>query len=418
MKRMLLRSPKDPFETASPETVLSNDLMSYNSGNLLFLEAAYRLLDTRETEITPDRQAAHKMGAAYINEHFDVYVVTLANAFRPSFEQSLQRLTDVIEGLTIPVVVLGVGLQANLPFDLETPRPFDGTVKAFVKAVLDHSSSIGVRGEYTHDYVRWLGFRDVEVIGCPSMFLHGRDLLVTKRTPTLERDARITMNITPRVREMEPLVRSHLERYPNLRYIAQDRPALQLMLWGEDPATAGQTSPMPIHVSHPFYRDRKALFFVDPWPWLEYMRGVDFTFGTRIHGNIAALLGGSPAYVLAHDTRTLELARYFQIPHRAVTGLPPGTDAAELYAGSDYGPMMAGQAERFRIFLDYVERHGLHHIYEPGEDATAFDRRIATVRFPPAVGVRRAPRARFAAYRARRFVRRATGAARRRLLPA
>ena len=355
---MLIRSPKGPFEAASPENVLSDDLMAYNSGNLLFLEAAYKLLDTRGTEIAPDRQAAHKMGAPYINEHFDVYVVTLANAFRPSFEKSLGLLTKVIEDLTIPVVVLGVGLQAPLPYDPSASRPFDGTVKAFVKAVLDRSGSIGVRGEYTQDYLRQLGFRDVEVIGCPSMFLHGSELLVTKRTPTLGRDARIAMNVTSRVREMAPLVMSHVERYPNLRYIAQDRIALRLMLWGEDPKTASETSPMPVHVSHPLFRDDKTLFFVDPWPWLEYMRTVDFTFGTRIHGNIAALLAGTPSYVLAHDTRTLELARYFEIPHRVVAGLPPETDAADLYAEADYGPMIAGHAERFRTFIAYVERHG------------------------------------------------------------
>lgn len=388
MKRILIRLPKSPFETASPERVLAEDLMAYNSGNLIFLESAYKLLDTRDAEITPDRLEAHAMGPGYINEHFDIYVITLANAFRPTFEKSLQRLSRVIEQLTIPVAVLGVGLQAPLPYESGVARPFDDQVKAFVGAVLDRSPSIGVRGEYTYDYLRQLGFSDVEVIGCPSMFLHGDKLTVTKRTPTLDRDARIAMSVTTRVSAVGPMVTSHLERYPNLRYVAQDRYALNLMLWGEDPATADRVNPMPVHISHPFFRDDRTLFFVDPWPWLDYMREVDFAFGTRIHGNIAALIAGTPGYVLAHDSRTLELARYFDIPHRLVSDLTPETDASELYAEADYGPLMAGHKQRFRTFIDYVERHGLSHVFQPGEDPRAFDARMAEIRFPPAAHVK------------------------------
>ena len=46
-------------------------------------------------------------------------------------------------------------------------------------------------------------------------------------------------------------------------------------------------------------------------------------------------------------------------------------------------------AARFRTYLDYVESHGLHHVFLPGEDPNAFERRIATVRFPEVVRVRR-----------------------------
>ena len=54
MTRILLRMPKGPFEIASPERALSRDLIGYNTGNLIFLEAAYKLLDTRDAVITPD----------------------------------------------------------------------------------------------------------------------------------------------------------------------------------------------------------------------------------------------------------------------------------------------------------------------------------------------------------------------------
>jgi len=386
--QILLRSPKTPFETTSAEKALSKNLLGHNSGNLVFLETAYKILDTRDAEITPDRFAAYKMGADEINERFDVYVIPLANAFRPTFVASLERLTKVLEGLKIPVVVLGAGLQSPLPYAAGEERPFDDGVKAFARAVLDRSASIGVRGEYTQDYLQRLGFRDVEVIGCPSMYMRGDQLSVTKRVPSLTPESRIAINLTRRVKAMGPIVASHVERYPNLRYIAQENETLRLLLWQEDVYNSPPDYPMPSRVDHPLIRDDKTRLFLDPWPWLEYMRGFDFSFGNRIHGNIVGLLAGTPSYVLAHDTRTLELAKYFQIPHREAAGLSPDTDAAELYEEADYGPMIAGHAERFRTFIDYMERHGLHHIFEPGEDLTKFDRQVAEVDYPPAVRLR------------------------------
>ena len=181
---------------------------------------------------------------------------------------------------------------------------------------------------------------------------------------------------------MGPVITSHVARYPNLEYIAQDRDSLRLLLWGDEPEGASPSSPMPIHRSHPLIRDDKTRFYVDPWPWLDDVRRMDFMFGTRIHGNIVALLAGTPSYVIAHDTRTLELARYFGIPHRTTAEVTPDMDAADLYAEADYAGVMTGHAARFAVFTDYLERQGLRHVFQPGEDPTAFDRRIAAIDFP------------------------------------
>jgi hypothetical protein len=180
-----------------------------------------------------------------------------------------------------------------------------------------------------------------------------------------------------------------LDRYPNLEYIGQNRDALRLLLWGVGSDTIPDPSPFPAHRSHRLLREDRTRMFVDPWPWFDHLRQLDFVFGTRIHGNVAALLAGTPAYVLAHDSRTLELARTFEIPHRLMTDVRPETDAAELYAEADYGPLVTGHPARFERFIGFVERHGLRHVFEPGEDPSAFDRKIASIDFPPAVRVRR-----------------------------
>ena len=285
------------------------------------------------------------------------------------------------------MTVLGVGVQSGVGSNqTERLQPIEGSVRAFCTAVLDHSPTIGVRGEVTYDYLRGLGFRDVEVIGCPSMFFNGPDMAIAKRTPTLERDAALAINVTPYVKPMGDIVMSHHARYPNLRYVAQDLASLQLLLWGEPDQATARPANMPFHATHPLYLEDKVRLYVDPWPWFDALSTADFAFGSRIHGNIAALLAGTPSYVLAHDSRTLELARYFEIPHRRIQDIQPGTDAAELYAEADYTALNQGHPGRFAIFTDFLSRHGLGHVFAEGEDPTWFGRRVAEIQYPPGVG--------------------------------
>jgi hypothetical protein len=385
MTRILLRAPKDPFEVVDAERTLERNLIATNSGNLVFIGAAHKILSAPGVEIEPDRLRTRPRDAAFINERYDAYVIPLANAFRPSFEAALIQLTGLIERLRIPVVVLGVGAQATIDYDWSRLAPMAGSVKAFVGAVLDHGPTIGVRGELTGDYLRSLGFRDVEVVGCPSMFLWGDHMDVRKRSATLTTDARLAITVSPYRKVMGQIVVSHHARYPNLTYVAQDLPSLELLVWGESVQSAAREDPLPVHVSHPLYREDKVRFYLDPWPWIDDLREQDFSFGTRIHGTIATLLAGTPAVLLAHDSRTLELARHFGIPHRRLSEVTPDLDAAELYAEADFTGLNAGHPARFAAFMDYLGRHGLDPAFAHPGAAEDWDARIAAAAFPPAV---------------------------------
>ena len=387
MKEILLRARKDPFDAVSPEATLVGNLIAENAGNLIFSTAAYKIIGTADTRITADRFVIDPAAAGRINERYDAYVIPLANAFRISFEPVLIRMTQLIRRLRIPVVILGVGAQSTVLNDPARLERIEPAVRDFVTAVLDRSPSIGVRGEFTHDYLRGLGFRDVEVIGCPSMFIHGERLHIEKRRPALEPDARLAINVSPYVKAMGPVVMHHVERYPDLTYIPQDLASLERLLWGDPAPVADPAEPLPIHLAHPLFRDDKVRFFVDPWPWFDYLATMDFSFGTRIHGNIAALIAGTPSFVLAHDSRTLELVRYFEIPHRLMADVRPDVDAAELYEEADYGPLNRGHAARLATFLGYLERHGIDHIFRSNAPDPDVDTRMAATPFPAAVTI-------------------------------
>ncbi|WP_341718207.1 polysaccharide pyruvyl transferase family protein [Micromonospora sp. FIMYZ51] len=397
MTRVLLRSAKDPFTPVSPELSLAlykHGIFGRNVGNLVFTEAVHKLISVPGNEIVSNSFLSERPGVdqAYvdrINEQFDLFVVPLANAFRMSFLENLKRLTWVIERLRIPVVVVGVGVAGG-PRSLADPFPpptdeLRVAVRRFVRAVLERSATIGVRGEFTRNYLAELGFGDdvVDVVGCPSLFRDGPDLQITKRVAGITRESRFTINISPYVYLMDKIGTRHAERYPNMVYVPQGDEVLELLLWGSHPEKV--RAGLPHHRGHQLYREDRIRFFVDGWTWMRYLAEQEFSFGTRIHGNIAALAAGTPAFVLAHDSRTLELARYHDIPHRLLPDVSPDVDAAELYAEADYTAFNAGQAERWDRFASFLERNGIEHIFQPGKANPGYDARLDAAGLPPAV---------------------------------
>ncbi|WP_416237876.1 polysaccharide pyruvyl transferase family protein [Streptomyces sp. NEAU-W12] len=393
MKRILIRSGKSPFRVATPTEFMHQDLIGTNTGNLLFSDSAHKMLSAPDTEVVSNgiRTDPSARRAAEINEQYDAFVVPLANAFRPTFQASLDRLSTLVEQLTIPVVVFGVGAQTGDDYDTEQLRPLNASVRRFISAVLDRSASIGVRGELTARYLTGLGFPAdrIDIIGCPSMFLHG-DTFPDIRPVELTGSSRLALNLSPNaipVGDISGLARHAWERYPDLLYYAQNLVDAELLFWGDLTPETGIEKPFPLQLSHELLRENKVRMPLDPATWIDELRGRDFAYGTRIHGNIAALLAGTPSVVLTHDSRTLELCRYFDIPHVPLATLAADTDPRDLYEAADYSPMIKNHGERFERIVSFLDRNDLRNTYSHGDGGAAFDARLAALDLPASMPV-------------------------------
>jgi Polysaccharide pyruvyl transferase len=389
MPQILIRAHKNPFTVADADTTYRQNLIGNNTGNLVFSQAVYRLLSAAANDLETSGLA--KSNPRVINSRFDHVVIPLANAFRPTYIETLDALSNLIEQLTVPVTVLGVGEQASLNGVYKGADSVKPATTRFVRAVLDRSPSIGVRGERTRDYLKSLGFGDehVKVIGCPSMFMYGPDLNVEKKVESLSVDSTIAMNVSPYVAEMGPISLYAAEHFPRLVYMAQNIQTLELMLYGSYPKgkrmNAVAAKGAPITLDHPLIRSDRVRFFLDPKTWFDHLAQYDFSFGTRIHGNIAALLAGTPALLLAHDSRTLELAEYHEIPHRTINSIENDGDAISLYAECDWNRLNKAHPDRWDTFAAFLHDHNLTHVYDEGQSANAFDERLAATDFPPPV---------------------------------
>lgn len=390
-----MRAGKSPFEIIDPIVSLEDypaGVFGMNVGNFVYSDAMHRIISTPSTDVLPNGFLGERFGVTSryidsVNADFDRFVIPLANAFRVSFLGSLYRLAQTVKRLKIPVTVVGVGVAGGAgslqrPVE-EVPSELKSAVKKFVNAVLDRSASIGVRGENTRRFLRNLGYGDdvIDVIGCPSLFRNGLEQRIDKRVPAIGPESKLSINVTPYVPYMGPCSLHHAARYPNLTYIPQDLATMRTMAWGANPGSFAED--MPTHTGHPFYREDRMLFFADSRSWIDHLKTVEFSFGTRIHGNIAALMAKTPAVVLVHDTRTQELVDYHEIPHRRVPDLPPGIDAAQLYEEADFTRFNAAHKEKFETFTKFLDRNGVDHIFKPGKANPDYDAALAALPLPP-----------------------------------
>lgn len=358
MKDILIRAGMFPGQEADAITCWRENLIANNSGNIIFSESVLRAIYHPENHYTPTY--AVPKNADEVNERYSAFVLPLANAFRKSFAPRLRAYTALIRQLKIPCIVVGVGAQTNLQHSLLAKSEIDEDVKDFVSAVLDKSHSIGVRGHFTAQYLAQLGFKDrVNVIGCPSMYLHQGKVRIHKQ-PTWPAPARIAVNMTPHLPDnICNWFRSVWRQHTDSHYIMQDIGDLALLLWGQTNGAIKKGDAIPAQLNHPYITRKNAYMFSDVASWLGHLRGHDFSVGTRIHGNIFALLAGTPAVVVAHDSRTLEMAEYFHIPVVRGPDVDGNTNLAELYQAADFTRLEQTLPEKFANFCQFLHDNGL-----------------------------------------------------------
>ncbi|MFB8771451.1 polysaccharide pyruvyl transferase family protein [Streptomyces broussonetiae] len=389
MKRILIQAGNDPFSVPTLESTLVRNHIRGNVGNLMYTNAVYKHLyvpgkTTVQVDTTPFAELT-VADAARINAECDIFVIPMANAFKKKFVRHLGILADLIKKLKVPVVVIGVGAQATLSYDTEFLAPVNSAVKRFIGAVLDHSASIGVRGEFTKRYLGELGFKDVDVIGCPSVYFRGPDFRMDNPAGrALPENARIALSTALRLANAEhasAINAAILEQYPDLTYFAQESRDLQTLYWGDTSVVGERHAPMPDLGSHPLLRSADVCVPLEPHSWIDVLKEYDFAVGTRIHGNIAALAAGTPAYVFAHDSRTLELAQYHHIPHKVLSEVPADVDVAKLYAETDYSAFNEHYDEGFQRLLAFLTKNGFENTYDHGDGGAEYDRKVAATTF-------------------------------------
>lgn len=357
-----------------------------NTGNMIHAAAARRMI-SKFVEYERPGEWTDADIERLRSEHSHIVFVT-ANLIRlgvpgdhPSIKQLMAGLVPLaknIERAGLPVVVFGLGTQAAL----HGPDEFTAAPEAvrLLKVISDHSRKIAVRGPFTAEACTKLGIKNVEVIGCQSMFWHrSPQFSWTLSGPVLDKPGSVVFNFTDAPSEAN-LINQAMARGHDV--IGQQNDAEEDVKANE----GGSSLPEPVKynwgVAYAFEKglmDRKNYEqwikrhfyqFRQPEPWLEHMRRYCFSYGTRLHGNIAAVLAGVRAMWIVHDMRLKEVCDHFRLPTIGFEEVRAGVDLQTLYDRADYSECHQVYPDRYRALFDYVDGAGLPHSLPTPVDST------------------------------------------------
>lgn len=343
-----------------------------NTGNIIHAHAALSMFSAAES-INPSVDDANIEKIRAQNSHLAYAAATVlqVNSTTPWIDK-LTELADFIEKAGLPVVTFGFGHSSkNREFALRDAKVDHRSVH-LLRVLADHSETLAVRGELTADLCEKVGIKNVSVIGCQSLYSaasKNKSLDWQHRDITGKSVTSITGGLDY-TDQMAFCIRN------NVDLIGQDEFSEHKISRGILPLNEfkgeGGAYVLPDSIRKGLNPGAVSLddyyhyclvhfhkfFNVETWS-SHIKKNYDFAFGTRFHGNVAALQAGVPALWLTHDTRTVELCRHFRLPSIKAQDFWAYRTIDELKEVTDFTAFENRLPKLIGEFLHYLERNGV-----------------------------------------------------------
>jgi hypothetical protein len=352
----------------------------YNIGDLYVYDSSLRLIEHELVEPLDIVNVSDEKIEHY-NANFDYCFLRGSNYINPNGQWA--RASEVLERLKIPVMAFGIGVQ----IDTENDLALNPETTRLLQQIAAKSTTIAVRGELSVKVLSSIGIKNVRVIGCPTVFRHGRPKL-TIRKPVWQALKRVGFTLrrnTPNSTVFQRYLLHYLHGRFDLSIICAGELEEKIIFY----ANKGQLADGDAQVAKSvatlvekgwLYDDadplldayRKGLFFAESVA--EYDREVaslDAVLGYRLHGNLLSLANETPALYLTYDTRTREFVDTFKIPHFDVLK-GEKFRFQDFYEKADFAPFEKAYRRQFgelRKFLD--ENRMPHRLPDPAGPRTA-----------------------------------------------
>lgn len=371
----------------------------HNVGDQFVAAGLARALDMDEF-VTLTREATPEQ-FDYVNATCDAIIVVAQNALFPGwFETHLP--VSYLKQIRIPMVFFSLGLQFRFGDDLSlTP----GDVES-LKYIQDRCASLQVRGYITEELLYRYGITRTRVLGCPSLLYAGSSSIPI-RAPSLER---VTFTLTdmgrlPSIHDWQFRVLDELiGKAAHITVAAQGGEyVLQDYLSLRDGVSFYERDDFDLHLDGSpvqeaprqnwtgglaagglvrsvlkrrdlqeaeksvrwYYRDapervREAIIthgFYSPLLSEYIRRARDQTLycGTRLHGNLIALVQGTPTVFAIHDYRLKDMAEFLRVPSISMERDETRFNVEDL-SWSAYSERLS---EIWNGFADFFSENGL-----------------------------------------------------------
>jgi len=337
--------------------------MGYNSGNLIFKVGS--LFSTCRASDQVRYTTLSKEDIEELNSDYDYVLFAGANLINPTLDpRRFQDLAEGINRLRIPFVTLSVGAQASIDYDASLHRRLAPALQRFLQVLADKTPILGVRGNYTAEILNKLGITNLAPVGCPSMFSRGITPACYNYVPTTRS---VACNIAP-AKRLGPRCFAHKilrEAAANDHFVVEQTLPLAAKLLHFPKAVTARDHSDFSHIIDKLFRQSRLRFFSSYATWLSFLSERTFSFGMRIHGNIAAALAGTACHIVYHDSRVREIAELFELPRsdfRKLLHNEGGLSlAGYLCERTDMRVFQSLFLKRLLFFRDFLDANGVNH---------------------------------------------------------
>jgi hypothetical protein len=310
-------------------------------------------------------------GAEVVNESFSRVIWSIpCRIAEPPYHQDgfpYERATRFIEQLDIPFTSVTESIQSGAyDYAPDFHKRLAPEVVRYLKTVADRSRVVGARGEFSADVLAKLGIRNVEPVGCPSLYLNGPALnpsLLQKKPFEEVRNVAVAYSNY----QLSPtsLIAKVLAWAANrdFYFVEQSSTIIPKLLYYPHRIEAADF--LKAHRWYGgldnlrrLYNRNRIRYFTNYQNWKSFLGRMDFVFGARMHGLTPAVHSGVPAYFVAHDSRVREMCEFFKLPfasEQSLAGTPLRIE--DLYDRADYRETAAAYPGRYRHFIDFLQRN-------------------------------------------------------------
>lgn len=327
-----------------------------NWGNKLWFQGLISEIQTPENTITFRSDES----IDYINNNFDFIIYPMANFFGIEYKDNMHPLAETFSQIKIPTYIIACGAQAKSYDDLNKLVDNIGEQsKRFISSIYATGGEFALRGHFTKEFFNKLGFTSAVVTGCPSLFQLGRDFKV-KTEKFSEGD------FNPCFNGNVSLYDSAIEKY-NSCYFDQDQ--YFYMIYDKNYIVNNDFISLIRYYHYEklaiikLLAENKLLNIPNMNDWHAFLKNKKFnySFGSRIHGSIMAILAGIPSTVVAIDTRTQEMADFFDIPYvmHSKNKRFSTKEIYQTYLDADYNKFNENFAQKFDFYENFLVEHGI-----------------------------------------------------------
>lgn len=305
-----------------------------NTGNTVFCNAIQKIFEC--DNIFPNELEKASQCEQFITAAF---IWIRENEDKSSFKRTMQVLKNK------PIVPISIGLQSSS----FTPdfKIHPNTVKLFEE--MQEKCVLAVRGNYTAEILNKHGIKNIQVVGCPSMFTELNPNKRIDKKPTVHLGNRISCNyktLTKELTSRDYEILSYLNSYSTI-FMEQTKNYIPAEYYGI----------IPKEVLWLITKKKRIFFIFDDW--LKLMKSFDFSVGARFHGNMVALLANVPSLFLTFDSRTTEMTDYFKLPTLDIKKFDVSRPISYYYDLADYSEFNKNYPKIYNEFVEFAEKNNL-----------------------------------------------------------